>query len=329
VSFATLTALGLWTIPVALFPVGAVTAWLGLEALARRPPCGRLRFLTGLTLTLVTAAGLTMAAYLPVLRTWGVQAVVGNRFVAPLGQQQLLRRLPSSLTATWHLATRDAPLALVLLLLAGVALGLAGHQRVGVQRLPLLPVTLSWCAALVLVQRVIPFPRVWLFLFPMMFGTAAAGLTMLLPRHGWARGAPLVAAALLAALAGTTLASRGVLLSPETGTLRAAGPMAAMLRDRLGRGDAIVAALPANEPLAYYLDRDGLPAERYLAHPGLGLLRSHRLFAVVDRAEGQTLQDVLATFVPEPMQKLGSRAQELGRWESGSLYQLDLHPPSR
>jgi hypothetical protein len=325
--FAILIALGLWTIPAALFSVGAVTAWLGLETLVRRPPCGRARFLLGLALTLVAAGGLTVVLYLPVLRGWGVHAVVGNRFVAPLGRQELFHRLPSSLTATWHLAIRDAPQALVLLLLAGVALGLARHRRLGAQQVPLLPVTLVWCAGLVLVQRVIPFTRVWLFLFPMTFGTAAAGLAVLLPRRGRALGAPLAAAALLAALAVTTVASRGVLRSPETGTLRAAAPMAAILRDRLGHGDAIVAALPANEPLAYYLDREGIPPDRFMAHPGSGLLRSRRLYVVVDRAEGQTLQGVLATFVPGPIPVPGSRPQELGRWESGSLYQLDLHAP--
>jgi Dolichyl-phosphate-mannose-protein mannosyltransferase len=327
VGLAALIALGLWTVPVALFPVGAVAAWLGVEALVRRPPGGRSRFLAGLALALVAAGCLTVVLYLPVLRSWGVDAVIGNRFVAPLGQDVLLRRLPSSLAATWQLAVRDAPRALVLVLLAGVVLGLVGHRRLGAQRVPLLAIAVIWCAGLVLIQRVVPFPRVWLFLFPPTFGTAAAGLTMLWPRRNRALGASLAALVLFAVLATTTLASGGVLRSPETGTLRAAAPMAAILRDRLAPGDAVVAALPANEPLAYYLDREGIPPDRYLRHPGRGLLQRRRLFVVVDEAEGQTLQRLLAAFGPGTAHLCGRQPRELGRWESGSLYQVDLHAP--
>jgi MFS family permease len=321
---AALIALALWTIPVALFPVGAVAAWLGVEALARRPPGGRQRFLAGLALALVGAGCLTVVLYLPVLRGWGVDAVVGNRFVAPLGEQVLLRRLPGSLEGTWRLAVRDAPRALVLVLLAGVALGLLGHRRLGAQRVPLLPIAVIWCGGLVLVQRVVPFPRVWLFLIPLAFGTAAAGLTLPWPRRRTPLAGPLAALALLAVLAGATVASGGVLRSPETGTLRAAAPMAAILRDRLAPGDAVVVALPANQPLAYYLDRDGIPPDRYLRPPGRGLLQRRRLFVVVDAAEGQTLQRLLAALGPGAV-----RPRMLGHWESGSLYQVDLHPTGR
>jgi hypothetical protein len=193
---------------------------------------------------------------------------------------------------------------------------------------PLLPVAVIWCGGLVLVQRVVPFPRVWLFLIPVTFGTAAAGLTLLWPRRGTPLAGPLAALALLAVLAGATVASGGVLRSPETGTLRAAAPMAAILRDRLAPGDAVVAALPANEPLAYYLDRDGIPPGPYLVRPGRDLLQRRRLFLVVDEAEGQTLHGLLAAFLPGTV-RLPGRPRMLGRWESGSLYQVDLHPTVR
>jgi Dolichyl-phosphate-mannose-protein mannosyltransferase len=318
---ATLVALGLWTIPVALFPAGAVVAWLAVEALVRRPPGGRSRFLAGLGLALAGAGCLTVLLYLPVLRGWGVDAVVGNRFVAPLGEDAFWGRLPGALAETWRLAVRDAPRALVLVLLAGVALGLVGHRRLGAQRVPLLPVAVVWCAALVLVQRVVPFPRVWLFLVPLAFGTAAAGLTLAWPhrRPPWA--APLAALALFAVLAAATVASGGVLRSRETGTLAAAAPMAAILRDRLAPGDAVLAAVPANAPLAYYLDRDGIAPARYLEPPSRGLLRRRRLFVVVDTAEGQTLQGLLAGLGPGAT-RAPARARLLGRWPSGALYQL-------
>ena len=324
---AVLVTLGLWTIPVALFPAGAVAAWLGAEALARRPPGGRPRFLMGLGLALVAAGCLTVVLYLPVLRGWGVDAVIGNRFVAPVGDSAFLRRLPGSLAATWRLAVRDAPPALVLVLLAGVALGLAGYRRLGAQRVPLLPVAVGWCVALVLAQRVVPFTRVWLFLFPLAFGTAAAGLTLLWRGRNPPLEAPLAALALFAVLAATTVASGGVPRSRETGTMPAAAPMAGILRDRLGPGDAVVTALPADAPLAYYLDRNGVRPGPYLRRPSRDLLQRRRLFVVVDAAEGQTLQGLLAGIGPVAMPPPWRGPRLLGRWESGSLYQLDLHSP--
>jgi hypothetical protein len=121
--------------------------------------------------------------------------------------------------------------------------------------------------------------------------------------------------------------SGGVLRSPETGTLRAAAPMAAILGDRLAPGDAVVAALPGNQPLAYYLDREGIPPGPYLGPPGRDLLQRRRLFVVVDEAEGQTLHGLLAAFPPGTVPPPGLRLRLLGHWESGSLYQLDLHAP--
>ena len=91
-------------------------------------------------------------------------------------------------------------------------------------------------------------------------------------------------------------------------------------------GDAVVTALPADQPLAYYLDRNGVRPGPYLRRPSRDLLR-RRLFLVVDAAEGQTLRGLLAALGPGTGQPPGRRPRLLGRWESGSLYELDPHPP--
>jgi hypothetical protein len=48
---------------------------------------------------------------------------------------------------------------------------------------------------------------------------------------------------------------------------------------------------------------------------------------VVDAAEGQTLQGLLAALGPGAVPPPGRRPRLLGRWESGSLYQLDRRWP--
>jgi hypothetical protein len=173
---------------------------------------------------------------------------------------------------------------------AGVVL----HRRIGRVKVPPVIGALVFIPPVLALQHVVPFERVWLFLLPLYFITAGAGLVALgreLPawRHREAALA-LCAAALCVALSGQALASRAVLHSEDTSTFRDAPDIAAFLVRDLRPGDRLLVSPPADLILEYYLDAAGLDAGRLLYVD----FHATRLLAVVKEGpRDYTLQEVI------------------------------------
>jgi hypothetical protein len=313
--FVFLAAAGFYTLPIMLYPLGAIGLWLLLCYFARdvHPTYGR-SFLVYLFGAGGAAALLTLGLYAPIIRGAGLQALTGNPYVAPLGVGVFVPELLGSIVATWKSWIRDIPPAIVVLLVVFFLASLLLFKSRSAHRLPLAPVMVAWCLGLVLLQRVAPWARVWLFLMPFFFIWVAAGALGLiggfLERHTPRGDAYFIAGVLLLSLflGWRVLASDSILTSGQTGTLNAAQPIALYLKDRLHSGDVVVSAVPSNYPLRYYFYRERLPEESlYRLKYGLHFQRA---WIVVNLRHGQSLEDVLA------------KAQLTGHLDPSSLRQV-------
>ncbi len=293
-TFAVVAALGLWTIPVMLYPFGAVCVWVILSALV----AGQRRMLRPFAIALGIAAGLTLLAYAPVVSHQGLGVIIRNQFVVSSGWYEFLRELPSSFgdaLSSWSLGI---PPLVGLILLWCAAVALRHHATLSSFSVGVPLAVFVWSAWLLVRSHRAPFPRVWLWLLPVVACLAAAGALVLLER--WTRTrqlvrdrGPVLATALALALAVSVTTSHAVLLTTDTGTFRDAAAAANALSRVLRPGDRILASIPTNGPLMYYLDRHGVdPA--YLTRDEAS---ARRFIVVVDAAEGQTLRDVLARSV--------------------------------
>jgi hypothetical protein len=262
---AVVAAFGAYALPTMLYGVAIVAAWLML--LKSRPP------LMTLAAAATLLAGLVYALYLPVLLISGPESLVSNRFVVPLDAAALASELPRTLASTWALWNRDVIWPLAAVLVVGFALAIAHdlHAR----RVPLGLLALAVCLVLVLLQRVAPFERVWLFLLPLYFAVAAIGLA----RVGYAL-APVAALA----LGYNVLSSGSILASTETGVFPDAQNVAMALRGHLQADDAVVTELPASLPqLQYYFPRAGLAIETLVRDPSLAA----HVYVVVPPGRGE------------------------------------------
>jgi hypothetical protein len=257
-----------------LYGLVLIGAWLGSEVHARR---------TALRWSDLLAGGavvglLSFLLYLPVVLVSGPERLVGNRFVEPLAAAELARELPASLGRTWAFWNRDLPILGSAVLVLGVVVDTA--RAVRCRRVPLAVLAAGVCLALVLVQRVAPFERVWLFLLPLYLLLGSGGLMWLLARcptatARWTRGVAVTVIGL--ALGGLVLTSGSILASSETGTFPDAQRVANALRGRLGPEDVVVTLLPTSLPeLQYAFRRVGLPAETLVRSPEA----ARRLFVV-------------------------------------------------
>src|SRR5208282_3603410 len=116
----------------------------------------------------------------PVLVVSGPKALFANKWVSASAFPVFLQQLPASLASTWWGWNRDLPAWLAAALAASFVISLLGYRRIDRQRVPLALALLLWVGPLLLLQRVVPFDRVWLFALLLYFIGAAAGLALAL-----------------------------------------------------------------------------------------------------------------------------------------------------
>jgi hypothetical protein len=324
-AFSVLGAIGFYTVPVMLYAFGAVATWLGLSFLI----AGEWRLLFRRLLPSVAAAALLAAiAYAPIVAASGLSSLVDNEFVQSLLWSEFVEAFPESLKSVWAGWNRDVWLPVEAALAVGFVAALIFHRRVGRVAIPPALAALVLIGLAVVVQRVVPFERVWLFLLPLYLLTAAAGLLFLLRPltarvGGEARTAVALALVLAGMLAGNAVATRSVSESEETSTFRDSEDVAALLADQLRAGDKVLVAPPADAILEYQLRRRGLDAAELLYWSQRG--DAVRLYVVVKTGRDEyTLADVLADERLADVQLGVPRL--LRRFEEARVYEARIGP---
>ena len=255
--WSALAAVGFHTIPIMLYPFGIAVVWLYLSIICEHPPSRRGLPIRSLLMALAVVGLLTFALYAPVFMSSGFGAVVANRFVAPKSWSDFAGQFPLSLLSVWSQWNRDVPSGVSFVLVLGFVASLALHKRLSRHRVPLIMATVVWLVPMLLLQRVVPFERVWLFLLPLYFAIASAGLIygFSLFESKKVRASALVSAVSVALslwLGLKVVSSQSVYYSDETGTLRDAQKIAVFLQGYLKAGDRVLAGVPSDAPLIYY-----------------------------------------------------------------------------
>jgi hypothetical protein len=286
-------SLGFFTHPAMLYPFGFVTAWLFLPALGK--DVGEAyegRFVYYLIGAGAATAALTLALYTPLLIVSGAEALLENNFVEALSWRAFVESVPVRARNTWLEWNRGLPAAGTALFVAGLAAALVFGRGKTRHRVPIGLAALLWIAPLLVVQRVAPWPRVWLFLLPLFVMWAAAGWAWLMDwvgeRHPRARPATGFAVALLVVLplgwaivrdSRNYLAGRGERGYDEQAAL--------FLEGALRPDDVLLLTAPDAIVIRYYLERQGV-AWDYAE--GIKQKDFHRALAVVNTRNDQTVE---------------------------------------
>src|SRR5579863_135083 len=260
--WALIAAVGFFTIPTMLYAAGTVAVYL-VQSSLRMETEMRHRFQAHLGLAVAIAGFATTLLYLPVLVVSGPNSLFANSFVHPRTLARLSSELPANVWETWQMLIADVPRPLVWILAAGFVIGLIYQRRVAPTRVSV-PIAAVLCIApLLLVQRVVPYPRVWLFLIPLCAIVSCAGLwflvRLLANRFGTRRLSGISAAmALGCALLMGSAVLRGSSVSSSRGSLPGTEGAAAWIKGQLMRGDIVFGKFPVTAPLTYYFRRNGI-----------------------------------------------------------------------
>ena len=235
--WALIAALGFYTIPIMLYAAGAAALWIVLSSYPMEP-VRRRALLVRLVATLTTTGILTTLLYLPVLVVSGLKSLFANGYLRPRDFAYLFENLPDSLEGAGRMMTADLPGPLLWVFLVAFAAGLVFHRLGASHRIPILLAVVLWTTPVLIVQRVAPFPRVWLFLLPLCLIVACAGLWLPVRalagpsdiRSSWLSAAVAVCCFLLvggAALHGDTIPSRATVPGGQRPRRLDEGPLGA------------------------------------------------------------------------------------------------------
>ena len=258
-------ALGFYTIPVFLYPMAGISLWvLGTYLTDRDSWNNRSRRIWGFLATCALAGILTLILYSPVIFFGtGAGSILSNEIVVSRDWSTFTIDLSRRALKTWEDWMLNIAPFIQYLLFGGFLLSLFFYKKASRQRLPLQLLMMIAILILLMLQRVAPFPRVWIFLeiFYMIF--AGAGLVWLL--EIFTRQVPSTNRFILAIV---LLMVFSVFISRYFGTRQlsiAASKdfpeqhAADYLTSHLKDGDRILSVAPVDMQTAYYLYMNGIP----------------------------------------------------------------------
>ncbi len=273
IAFTITAALGFYTIPIFLYPMAGISLWVVITYLsANEPRSEKLRRLGRFLGACLIAGLLTLTFYAPVILFGsGLSSIIGNEIVKALSWSTFLENLDPRILRAWNKWMIGIGPAFEYVLMGGFLISLLFYRKVSNQKLPLQVFLALAVAVLLVLQRVSPLPRIWIYLeaFYVMF--AAAGLLWvaeLILRKIMGPGRTERVLSLIVPL---------VFIAAFTNTLtaRAQNPVL-QDRDRLPEAyaadyiaghlkpeDTIVARGPVDIQTAYYLSLHGIPFDRF------------------------------------------------------------------
>lgn len=275
IAYGLTAALGFYTIPIFLYPMAGVSLWVvGTYLFAKEPWQSRLRKLAVFIGMCVLAGLLTLILYSPVIIFGtGLSSITGNEFVQSLDWSTFLTNLDPRMENVWNKWMIGFNPVIEYLFLGGFLLSILFYRKVSNQKLPLQVFLILALAILLVLQRVTPTPRIWLYLevFYLMF--AAAGLMWLIdlliriskavqPR----RIEKILSFAILLVFIGIFT---DVLIARQQNPVeidRDRSPeayVADYLADHLKPEDTLVATGPVDIETAYYLSLHGISFDRF------------------------------------------------------------------
>jgi hypothetical protein len=322
--FVFVASLGFYTLPIMLYPFGMVMTWLFLSALFKNvsQDYGSRIYLyligSGIAVFL-----LTVLFYAPILISSVGNPLIGNNALEALSWSELIESIPVRIRNTWREWIEGLPAFTIYGIVAGLIVSLFVPKMPRSRKVPLALGGVLWISLALIVQRVAPWPRIWLFLLPFILIWASAGIIGLsriaLNRVSWGNslGSAILIAFILASMS-ASLARSARYFSENRGVLGDVEMVSVFLEENLKKDDVVVVTSPNTITLKYYLRRQGIAAEVTELNK---LKLFQRAIVVVNRGLGQNLEYVLErrSFLDNVVPESAKLIYESGRFQIFTL----------
>ena len=262
-----ISSLGLYTNPTMIYPIGMVLTWLVLSKLINdvNDDYGiDYFFYLGSSSVLIIA--FTGVLYTPIILNSGIQPLVSNDVIGALSWSDFYQSIPVRMKNTWAEWNRNLPGWISIIAIIGLVASLFVPGLPKKRRVPLIVAGILWIGTVLVIQRVAPWPRIWLFLLPLIVIWISAGIVGLIefiltrvPHRDYLTIGVIGVLVILPLLA-SFLRS----YTQYSQKLHARGELekvAMYLSDYLEPEDVVVVTSPDTIVLKYYLRRYGISQE--------------------------------------------------------------------
>lgn len=324
--FITISVLGLFTVPIMLYPFGIIILWLYLFSIYPDKSHSAIDF-RRLTISIIIIIFCTALLYSPVLIVSGFKSLFANRFVISRSWSFLFSHFPGSMVSVWDQWNRDIPLFIKYILAAGFIMGTVFHRQLSRYRIPLILPVVLFILPVIIVQRVVPYTRVWLFLLPLYFIIACAGISYavncLKIKNKYHTPIFVTFAVIVLSISSiTAIRSQSIYKSNESGILNDAEQITLFLKKYLEHEDVVYAICPSDFPLLYYFQKYEVPATYLFSnfHTDQTILtKAKRILFIISEPE-QTLNGVFlkSGLPPSGLKKI----MPIKHFSSSEIYEL-------
>jgi hypothetical protein len=331
--FITFSAIGFHTIPIMLYPFGTAVIWFSLSTICKYSKLHTAVLVKKLLVTMVLVLICTFILYFPAFIVTGFKSVVANQFVEPRSLSDFLSLFPASLVSVWKQWHRDIPLVVRLILIIGFFISLVFHKRIANRCIPIVFAVIIFCIPALIVKRVVPYIRIWLFLLPVYLGFASTGIEylmgLLLSKIRSVKVFVFNISVVIFSLWLTynVIHNQSILYSTDTGTLKDAEQITLFLKGYLKPGDRVFTLAPSEAPLEYYFRIHNIPISYLYAD----LKQCRRVIIVVNEAFHMTIIErrERKQSVGELLDALKPQVTDLGilrtlmHYELATLYEIN------
>jgi len=273
IAYTLTVVLGFYTIPIFIYPMAGISLWVVLTYLfAEGSWQYKLRQVSVFLGACILAGLLTFVLYSPVIFFGtGLSSIISNDIVKSLNWSAFLENLDPRLLKTSNKLMFGVSQDVEYLFVAGFLISLFFYRKVSSQKLPIQVFLVLAVGILLVIQRVTPVPRVWIYLeaFYLMF--AAGGWIWLAGLLVYRTAGPHLAEKILSftvlllftgIFAGTLIARQHDPVEQDRDLLPEAYA-AGYLAEHLKPEDTLVATGPVDITTGYYLSLHGIPYERF------------------------------------------------------------------
>lgn len=276
-AYAVTAAFGFYTIPIFLYPMAGISLWVvGTYIVDDCPRNTRFRKLAFFCIICFLAGLLSFALYSPVIFFGtGLKSIVSNEVVEPQNWSTFLANLSPRFMATAYNWMSGIIPGFRTLLVIGFVVSVVYYRQVSNQKLPLQVFLVVGAFGTILIQRVVPLFRVWLYLDVFFMIFSAAGLSwateMFVSKFKYRKLMNIVWYSLIVILPCiyliySTINFQKALLQVNDVPERNA---ALYIRENLQSDEIIIALPPVDIQTGYYLAINGIPYDRFFQpdHP--------------------------------------------------------------
>ena len=264
-AYAVTGALGFYSIPIFLYPMAGISLWVVITYLtnndSRETKWDNLR---NFLLSCAVSGVLMLTLYSPVIFFGtGFNSIVANDIVRSTGWIEFGDNLLTRSSLTWQSWMQPLTSVFQYIILAGFLISIFLFRKISDQKLPMQVFIFLGAGIMLVLQRVVPLPRIWSYLemFYLLFSAAGlVGVGHLISKNRKSQTAlsGLVLLFVLVVFANITLRTQ----TRQARLDRTIAPeffAAEFLAENLTEADTVIAVAPADIQTAYYLKIRGVP----------------------------------------------------------------------